>query len=778
MSEATTVTFDAAMEADLSPEAAATRARRALRFGEIGERVAGFYLAELAEKEGYVAFGCSSMKEFIETHLNRSESRIRELMRIARGLRTLPVIDARFMAGRLNMGQVTPLIPIAVPETDEPWADHAEGRTAKQVRAATKGLQKGDLPETKGRRRIHEPTIKVGARLSATKHEVWRRVRQKFEAMLGRPVSDGEILLALAQLFLCLRPDGTIPGWTQVNDRHYVVHVWPRMDEDGNLELLTTGEDGESVPIDLRELTTGVRPPFASEQVASSSAVDLVLSLDPENHGPVVPVDRRDVPTGDTLRAEVLFRDGYQCRKCGSRDNVTVHHRRWRSYGGKTERVNLVSLCEGCHSLVHARLLFVLGDPEGELQFFDHQGRPVGRPPRDPDVEVAVSVEPRPLVPAEPTRQPMDLDHLPEEVDAEWWVRHEHLFAWTERQCELVLTPGVPNDAARRPVADGADAASLSGLGSLVGQRSVRERLEVAIAAARARGEQLGHVLFTGPPGLGKSSLARAVAGELGAPIAVLPAPHVRTPDALVRALVGLPRGGVVFLDELHALPARVGEVLYEAMDRGTLSVPVRQGVRARSLRVRVQPFTLVGATTDPLLLPRPLQSRFRVLELAFYEAGELQEIVTQAARSDGLELTPEGAERLARASRETPRRALMLLRSVRDEACVAGSSTADLSVVERALAREEVDLVGLKQGEREYLRVLEAAGGGPVGLKTVAAMLGRPEDQVETLLEPELLRQGYVRITPAGRVLASGGRRAAAPIASREVVVAPQATG
>lgn len=812
MNNKTVVEFDTEMVEGLDPEEATRRALRALRHGDLGARVAGFYLLDLAERKGWRAFGCTSMNEFIELHLLVKASTARSYMSIARKLRDLPVINARFMACRLNLAQVKPIVSVAVPETDEAWADFAEGKSSREIRAEARKRNKGDLPGKGGQRRIHEPTFHAGARMTATENEQWRRFRLKVEAELGRSISDKDLMLLSARTFLSMEPDGTLPGWKRVDTSHYKIHVWPRENEDGELEFLAVGERNEVVPIVLRELVGTIPSLKFSSEVESEPNWLVLARIDPDNHRPLVPPAERDAPTSDELREIVLERDSHQCRRCGETRNVTVHHRHWRCFGGKTVRENLLTLCEGCHAMVHAYLLTVVGDPEGELRFYDHRGRPYGParlehltdlavapgplPPRaaepmaalgsaasteaseqqssvprgasttmaEPTVAAAPATEAAPTTPAvamsgatsAPRRELVTLDRLPDEVDAGWWLRNEHLLAWNERQGELILTPGYSSD---QPRATTTIAPPPTALGALVGQRGVRGRLEISIAAALKRGEQLGHLLFTGPAGLGKTTLARAVAGELGAPISALPAPHVRTPDALVRALAGLTRGGVLFVDEIHALPPRVAEILYEAMDAGTLTVPVRQGVRVRPLRVRVEPFTLIGATTDPFLLSRPLQSRFRELKLEYYTEEELKEIVSRAAREQGFELTPEGAQRLARSSCETPRRALKLLAAVRDEVCVAGSSAlADLSVVERALAREEVDLAGLDRSEREYLRVLEEAR-GPVGLKTLAAMLGTTEAQVESVHEPELLRRGYVQITPAGRVLASGGR-------------------
>lgn len=777
-----------ALEEGLAAEEALRRATEALRAGEVGERVAAFYLADIADRDGYAELGYGDMRELVVKRFPRyAEKTIRNMISVGRALRGLGEVERAFNEGRISWTHVRRLVTIATPETQTAWVVWAEERTTDQLDAQASAREKGDLPTSPERRRLHVPKLLRGARLNPTKLRIWEQAREKRQAEVGRPLSDEDLMMEVAQMILRTRADGGLLGRTQVNDRHYLVHAYPR--DIGSEELVTVDENGQEVPIERAELDTVLEPAARGREPAARAAdeagpldarpatpdpetvdpetVDPETvdpeSVDPENHGAVVPVDARDVETPEAVRKEVLARDGYRCRCCGSKENLTVHHRRWRSYGGRTTRSNLVSLCERCHSLVHARLLIVLGDPEGVLRFVDAKGRPLDRAP--PRLPVQLTVVPAPgavataggseTTPATSRAHVVDLDRLPAEVDPAWWRRHAPLLSWSERQGELTLTPGLPvEEASPAP-----ERATGPGLGDLVGLAGPRERLRVALAAARARNEPLRHHLLAGPPGVGKTALARAVAADLAAPLVQVPAPHLRTPDALVRTLASLPPGAVLFLDEVHALPARAAEVLYEALDAGCLSLAVRQGARVRTVRLRLGAFTLICATTDPEQLPRALLGRLRVVRLEPYAVDDLATIVGAAARGRGLELDDDATRRLARASRETPRRALALLDAVCDEVTAAGAAVATLELVDRALAREGVDADGLDAVDRGYLRELERAR-GPVGLGSLAARLDIGADALRRVHEPFLLRRGLIRVTPLGRV-----RVAAAPV-------------
>jgi Holliday junction DNA helicase RuvB len=293
-------------------------------------------------------------------------------------------------------------------------------------------------------------------------------------------------------------------------------------------------------------------------------------------------------------------------------------------------------------------------------------------------------------------------------------------------------------------------------LDDFVGQRQVRENLRVFIAAAKARGEALDHVLFHGPPGLGKTTLAQIVAAEMGAGFRATSGPIIQRAGDLAALLTNLQPHDVLFIDEIHRLQPAVEEVLYPAMEDFQLDLIIGEGPAARSIRIDLPPFTLVGATTRSGRITRPLRERFGIpLRLQFYEPDELERIIQRGARLLAMSLAPDGAAEIARRARGTPRVAGRLLRRVRDFAAVAGLETVDAQAADHALTRLEVDRSGLDAMDRRYLAAIaEHYSGGPVGVDTMAAVLSEQRDVIEDVIEPYLIQQGFLQRTPRGRLL------------------------
>ena len=299
-------------------------------------------------------------------------------------------------------------------------------------------------------------------------------------------------------------------------------------------------------------------------------------------------------------------------------------------------------------------------------------------------------------------------------------------------------------------------------LGDFIGHDSLKQNLSVFISGARSRGEAMDHVLLYGPPGLGKTTLAHIVANELGTNFRATAAPMLTKQGDLAAILTALEPMDVLFIDEIHRLPTAIEEVLYSAMEDFKLDIMLGEGPSAKSVRIDLPPFTLVGATTRTGLLSNPLRDRFGIdLRLTFYSPDDLAKIIMRSANILGTPIDPDGALMLARSARGTPRIANRLLKRARDFACALGKNQITADTIKTALFQLHIDECGLDEIDREYMNmIIKFYAGGPVGVENLAAALSEPSDTIEDVIEPYLMQLGFVQRTPRGRVITEAGYR------------------
>jgi Holliday junction DNA helicase RuvB len=693
-------------------------------------RVVAFYLQDVDARRLHQLAGFKSTPRYAMARFGMSRREARELLAAGKALQDLPLIDDAFAEGKLCWSKVRELIKIATPRHEDRWLEVALrlpiDQLSLEVRLARAGEAPRDHDERKG---LPEVRLRLNTPLPPDVYAKWEQARRKVEAESGRPLEEWEYVEALIDLALSVHEDGSVEGKVRGSDSCYcaVVHT------DANT---AETEDGD-VPVS----------PETVEMIACDAGV--IDASDPN-----AAADRH-VPAA--LRRKVLGRDGHRCAGCRSPHRLQLHHIVPFNQGGPTCLENLLTLCRGCHARVHGGLMEIITVEKGMWRFVDKDGNDLDGPEAPPGRFLSDPDERLQRHPVEATV----LHDLPAEIDGAWWRRHAHLVRWNEAQGTLELHPGLPaEDRADEPeVAQCATPpTSPARLADLSGQRDVISSLEIALEAARRLDEAFGHTLLTGAPGLGKTTIAHALAGELGARLHTTRGPLLKNPLGVVRLLGGLRERDVVFIDELHALPQAIAEVLYGALDDGRLDLLVTCAGQTRTVTLRLAPFTLIGATTDEGLLPEAFLSRFENQErLSFYDPRELAEVITRAAPARGLEIDADAARELAEVSRQAPREALRLLRRVRTAAAAAGRQRIDLAVVARTLDRLGIDGRGLGPVDRAYLGVLEARGPDrPLGLHRAAVMLGISPTTLERVYEPYLFRLGLISTTPRGRVVHS----------------------
>ncbi len=524
--------------------------------------------------------------------------------------------------------------------------------------------------------------------------------------------------------------------------------------------------------------------------------------------GTAAPEDR-DPPTTPAQRQAALARDSFRCRVCGSKHNLTVHHLKSRANGGKTTIEYLCSACSSCHGAVHEGLLKLNVGEAGKVTPLDSDGNPLQEEggvagalekladkhgglsedcqltviERDEPAEAPATDQPAKQAMAQPAEQAADraggvpavesIDDLPDELTSAQWQELGGQVQWNQSRRSFLFRPGefsvprglkndprgsflgsemLPDNDLQRRIVQIASAPRPGNLEDFVGQTDVLNALGLAARAARERGEPLGHLLLNGQGGLGKTTLAHALAAEMGTRAQTVMGPTIEQPQQLIAILTSLGPREILFIDEIHGLTKSCEEFLYSALEDSVLPVTLYQGSRSKPIRILLEPFTLIGATTSLGELSEPFRARFKLKErLKRYTVDELAEVTARAAPHLGTSIDEKAATIIARMARGTPREAITLLETARDVVQVTGSSSIDFTHVEEVLAQRGIDEYGLRPEDRKILTLL-LTHGRPMGLDSIAMTLDISPTDLKSVYEPFLVNQGFIARTRLGR--------------------------
>jgi Holliday junction DNA helicase RuvB len=722
--------------------------------GEVAERALAFYLLQMQEGGTY-----QPLKDAATwASVNLGRERADKLILVARRLEDLPEIDAALAAGEVVWSKVREIARVATRATEGKWLHLARTATAREVEEAVARAKLGDEPG--GGLKARRPRYTEKLQFSGEEKAVWDQGIRKVLSELPKGATPSRAAAEMARRALLTDPEGNVPGRKAHGRGAFLV-------------VLHRGKNGAAWA-DAAEGRVEVDPATIDEMVREGARVIEVRDIEGAGEceairfgerGKVAPEDRDDLASPEQKEA-VLSRDG-RCLVCGSVEDLTPHHLDSHADGGRSVEERMACLCVRCQGQVHDQDIILRVEEDGSITPLDRDRSVIGKArsalevlggageqcPLETFVTSGAPATERPAG----TPEPDPFDALPAEMTAAEWRALEGRCEWSGSRRAFIFHPEWPETAteASRPIEAPRTEGSLRPVGfeEFVGQRAVVEDLLLAGRAARQRGEPLGHVLLGGQPGLGKTSLCRLLAREFGTGLVEVVAGNIGDPHQLVSILTRLQKGEFLFFDEIHRLPAICEESLYSALEDGTVSAVLSEGCRTRTVKIRLEPFTLVAATTRVGALSAPFRGRFKHNErLEPYAEEEIAEVVSGAAARLGTGVSPEAALEIARRSRGTPREAVRILDRARDVAQLSGVTCIDLAHVGQAAERLGIDEHGLDRVERAAVKLLVERG-RPLGREALAARLGVDLETYRDVHEPWLERSDLIERTEAGRV-------------------------
>jgi len=730
------------------------------RQGEIAERALGFYLYDMQKRKQCKPYTRASV--WARKHLPGLKNPHR-LILLARRLEKLPLIANAFSEGEVPWTKIREIARVAEPETQEKLLHLARTLTSRELERALAGLQAGELPG-EGLKCRREKVVESFP-LSFLEDLLWQKAVRRVRAVVPEVKTPAAAAVFMARLALSADLEGK--SGKKVSPSVLDLVVYHR------------GPDGKTF-VDTEEGRVEVDPAVVGEKVRTGARV---IEVD-DVGGPAectairfgergkVPPEDRDAKVTARDRETVFARDG-GCRICGCRvfEDLMCHHLDSHGDGGKSVVSRLVALCCRCHGAVHEHGL-LLRVENGDLVAYDGDGQVVGKFRTSAEVlgqagpatplEVLLT-KGDPPAPEEPSPGA----GLPREITAAQWRALGDLIAWSPGQRTFVVRREALEEVfeilkaraeapaplpAPRPSLPAPRGVRPDSFDDFVGQPRLVVNLRRAARLAREGKGSLGHVLLSGPPGLGKTTVARILARESGRELVETLGGTISDPHHLVSILARLPAGAHLFIDEIHGLEKPCQECLYTALEDGFVSLLLEDGAQTTPLNLRLEPFTLVGATTHRGALAKPFRRRFKhCFALKPYKVEELAQVVLRAAAKLGLQVTPEAALAVARRGRETPAEAIQLLEHARDVAQAASAEVIEAAHVVQTAEELGIDENGLDETEQEAVKLLVARK-TPLGVEALAARLGVDRETYREVHEPWLERIGLTERTDRGR--------------------------